>query len=181
MTVSLCPHDPAWVLAFDREARAIALALAPWPIRLHHIGSTSVAGCIAKPIIDLLGTVGDLDRFDAVSDAISGLGYEAMGALGIEGRRYFRKFDLDGARSHHLHVFTAGSPHVARHLAFRDYLRAHPKVVAAYGRLKTDLIASGAGAWEAYIDGKAGFVAATEADALRWSATREQARAPTED
>lgn len=113
------PHDPAWAVAFEREAEAVRQALAGTRIALHHIGSTAIAGILAKPIIDLLGVVEVLPQMDRHTDQKQALGYEVMGAFGIEGRRYFRKFDRGGNRTHHLHVFGTGSPHVERHLAFR--------------------------------------------------------------
>jgi GrpB-like predicted nucleotidyltransferase (UPF0157 family) len=79
--------------------------------------------------------VDDLEALDERSARMGDLGYEVMGPFGIEGRRYFRKFDATGRRTHHLHVFSQGSPHIERHLAFRDYLRSNPLKAAAYSDL----------------------------------------------
>ena len=106
-----------------------------------------------------------LDRSSAV---LEGLGYEVMGAYGIDGRRYFRKTDANGRRSHHLHVFETGSPHLERHLAFRDYLRAHPDIAAEYANVKAALVEKAVGS-EAYMDGKAPFITRIEAQALLWA------------
>jgi GrpB-like predicted nucleotidyltransferase (UPF0157 family) len=146
---------------------AIAKAIPDTLIALHHIGSTSVPGLAAKPIIDMLAEVPTLDALDAASAKLDALGYEAMGAFGIEGRRYFRKTDPAGRRTHHLHAFERGSPHLVRHLAFRDYLRAHPEKAAAYGALKLALLEDG-GSRETYQDAKAPFVAEIEREALAW-------------
>ena len=162
--VRLSPYDPQWPDAFEREAAAIRGACAPTPLIIHHIGSTSIPGLTAKPIIDMLGAAPAFDDKARLSDGLRALGYEAMGAFGIEGRLYFRKDDAAGERTHHLHLFRSGSPHVARHLAFRDYLRAHPERAAAYAALKADLVARGAH----YVDGKEAFVKALEAEALGW-------------
>lgn len=166
--VTLAVHDPAWQRAFASEASAIRAALDDLPIRLHHIGSTAIPDILAKPIIDLLGEVADPGQIDARQDALEGLGYEAMGAFGIAGRRYFRKFDAAGRRTHHLHVFAVGSPHIARHLAFRDYLRAHPRIAAAYSDLKSALVAQTDGQAGSYMDGKDPFIQRTEQDAIAW-------------
>jgi GrpB-like predicted nucleotidyltransferase (UPF0157 family) len=172
--VLIVEYDPAWVAGFAKEAAALHLALGAEAIRLHHIGSTSVPGLMAKPILDLLGEVADLAAVDQAQAQFEALGYEVMGELGIPGRRYFRKIDGAGQRSHHLHVFETGSEHVARHLAFRDYLRGHPAVAADYGALKRQLIAEGRGDWEAYIDGKDAFVQRVEAEAVAWARGRGQ-------
>jgi GrpB-like predicted nucleotidyltransferase (UPF0157 family) len=161
------PHDPAWAAAFTAEAARLRPAFGACLVALHHIGSTSVTGLVAKPIIDLMAEVTVLDAIDTA--AVLGLAYEAMGAYGIEGRRYFRKIDAAGRRTHHLHVFQTGSPHVTRHLAFRDYLRSHPEAVAAYAALKAHLLAGGQTRWEDYLDGNAAFVAEMEAKALKWT------------
>mgnify|MGYP000440740499 CR=1 FL=1 len=87
-----------------------------------------------------------------------------MGAFGIEGRRYFRKDDSGGNRTHLLHVFKAGSPHIERHLAFSDYLRSHPDKAAEYSALKAGIVSSGA----PYQKARDPFVQRIEAQALAW-------------
>ncbi len=162
------PHDPVWKEALAVEAAAIQAALGDVPIALHHIGSTAIAGILAKPIIDLLGTVPDLTPLDAKNAEFEALGYEVMGAFGIEGRRYFRKVNTAGTRTHHLHIFKENSHQISRHLAFRDYLVAHPDKARAYSDLKARLISADGATWAGYLDGKDPFIRATEQDALRW-------------
>ncbi|MEJ8474553.1 GrpB family protein [Roseibium algae] len=162
------PHDPLWKTAFEAEARAITSSLGDRYIALHHIGSTAIPGILAKPIIDLMGIVSDLDDLDLQSKSMESLGYEVMGPYGIDGRRYFRKITPAGQRTHQLHVFTSGSPHIERHLAFRDYLRAHPRVAADYSALKASLTNGHTPTWENYMDGKDPFIATTEKDAVEW-------------
>lgn len=168
MVNTVVPHDPEWAVLFAAEAQQIASAMGDTRIRLHHIGSTAIANILAKPIIDLLGVVEDIDNLDARSDRLQSLGYEAMGAFGITGRRYFRKANAHGQRTHHLHVFARGSHHIERHIAFRDYLRAHPAVAAEYSAIKSSLIQGTNPSWDAYLDGKDPFIKATEADAVLW-------------
>jgi GrpB-like predicted nucleotidyltransferase (UPF0157 family) len=162
------PHDPRWPQAFAREARAILGALGEGRITLDHIGSTAIPGILAKPIIDMLGEVAEPDLIDWQTPALEGLGYQAMGEFGIAGRRYFRKHDGNGQRSHHLHVFATGSPHIERHIAFRDYLRAHPDRATAYSRLKAAVTARDGLSMDDYMDAKAPFIAEVEALALDW-------------
>lgn len=162
------PHHPGWAADYRAEAGIIRAAISDTLIAVHHIGSTAIPDILAKPIIDMLGVVRSLDAADDATPALVAAGYEAMGAFGIEGRRYFRKHDGAGVRTHHLHVFASGSPHITRHLAFRDYLRAHPERAAAYSGLKRALAADPA----SYVERKGPFVQAVQAEALAWAAAR---------
>ena len=172
MRATVVPHDPTWQQAFAREIAAIRAACAGTTLAFHHIGSTAIPGILAKPIIDMLGTVETLEHVDQIVAALALLGYEDMGAFGIEGRRYFRKSDRFGYRSHHLHIFKEGSPHVERHIAFRDYLLAHPDIATQYSALKAKLTRGAAPTWDAYMNGKDPFVQKTEKDAIAWSRKR---------
>lgn len=142
--------------------------LAEVAIALHHIGSTAIPGIPAKPVIDMLGAVPELGQLDRRTVELRALGYVAMGAYGIEGRRYFLKKDAAGRHTHHLHVYPEGSVHIERHLAFRDYLRQHPERAADYAALKLGLTNGWARSREAYQDGKAPFIMQTERKALDW-------------
>jgi GrpB-like predicted nucleotidyltransferase (UPF0157 family) len=161
----LVPHDPAWPDAYAAEAVALSAQLGPLLIALYHVGSTSVVGLPAKPIIDILGIVADQGQLGA--DSLAALGYEGLGEFGIAGRRYFRRTNAAGVRTHHLHLFGPGAPEIARHLAFRDYLRAHPDRAQAYAERKMKL----AGAVD-YQRAKAPIVAQLLAEALAWQAGR---------
>jgi len=105
MSEFVVPHDPNWQTSFQTEARAISSAMGGLAIRLHHIGSTAIPDILAKPIIDMLGVVPDISLLDDKGDAFALLSYQVMGAFGIDGRRYFRKFAPSGRRMFHLHVF----------------------------------------------------------------------------
>ena len=139
-------------------------------LKVHHIGSTSVPGLIAKPIIDLLPVVTDLTDLDRKRESVEGLGYEWHGEFGMPGRRYCTLPDESGVRIAQLHFFKVGSPEIERHIAFRDYLRAHPPVAGAYEREKIrarDLHPSDS---HAYTDEKSAWIKETEAKALIWFA-----------
>src|ERR1700754_549093 len=137
--VEVVPHDPRWRDAFEAEARRVAEALGENVAAVHHIGSTSIPGIYAKPVVDMLVEVRDVAEVDGRSAAMESIGYEVMGEYGIPGRRYFRKDDRDGVRTHHIHAFEAGSAEVVRHLAFRDYMLAHPADAQRYSELKRRL------------------------------------------
>ncbi len=164
------PHRASWKGDFEQEAARIRSALSPALIALHHIGSTAIPGIHAKPIIDIMAEAVSLGVLDARQGEMERLGYEAMGEFGIQGRRYFRKDSGAGVRTHQLHAFAAGSPHLVRHLAFRDYLLGHPETAREYSALKLQLAKSCRGDVEAYIAGKDPFVKDVERKALDWIA-----------
>lgn len=170
--VRVVPYDPAWPGAFEVEAARISEALAGLAPRIHHIGSTAVPGLAAKPIVDLLLEVDDLGALEEHRRHLEGLGYEVMGEFGIPGRRFFRRVDGAGERTHHVHAFVPGDPGVVRHLAFRDYLRAHADAAREYGELKVKLARGHPNDIEAYMEGKDAFVKEYETKALAWRSGR---------
>lgn len=170
--VDVVPHDPRWRDSFEAEAKHIAAALGENVVAIHHIGSTSIPDIHAKPIVDVLVEVRDVAELDGRSAAMESLGYQVMGEYGIPGRRYFRKDDRDGVRTHHVHAFAAGSAEATRHLAFRDYLIAHPADARRYGELKRQLAKEHPQSMDAYMDGKDGFIKEMERRAARWRAAQ---------
>ncbi len=163
-------HDPSWKISYQIEATAIQRAFGKNIAYIHHIGSTSIPGIIAKPIIDILVEVIELSIVDTQEINMAKIGYEAKGAYGIEGRRYFRKHDKKGTRTHHLHVFARNNPHVLKHIAFRDYLIAHPKIAKEYSELKEKLAENS----QTYQGAKEPFITATLKDALVWKARSKE-------
>jgi GrpB-like predicted nucleotidyltransferase (UPF0157 family) len=167
LPVSLRDPDPRWPILAAEHAERLK-RLGPLVEQVHHIGSTSVPGLAAKPIIDLLPLVADLGALDRARGAVEALGYEWHGDYGIEGRRFCTFSDAAGGRVANVHFFAVDSPQVARHLAFRDYLRAHPEIARAYEREKRRARALHPGDSHAYTDEKADWVKAAERDALDW-------------
>ena len=172
MRVQVVEHDPAWKDAYQLEAARIAVLLGDLVVSLHHIGSTAIPDIFAKPIIDILLEVRDTRRLDRETSALEDLGYEAKGEFGIPGRRYFRKNDAEGLRTHQVHAFAQGSTSIERHLAFRDYMVAHPEAARAYSALKRRLADQHPHDIEAYIDGKDAYVKEQERKALFWWSSR---------
>ena len=165
--VKVVGYSARWESEYEAEARKIREILGDELINIFHIGSTSVKGLSAKPIIDIMPVVNDLERVDVAQDRFEAIGYEAMGEYGISGRRFYRKGGDD--RTHHMHLFQFDNlQEIERHLAFRDYLRANPDVCDEYGRLKTRLAEQFPADIEAYMDGKDEFVKAVERAALKW-------------
>jgi len=158
MKIFMVPHDPAWRHEFQQEAERITAALGTNVVTVHHIGSTAIPAIYAKPVIDFLLVVQDLTALDEKQPMMEALGYVALGEFGIPGRRYFRRDNASGDRTHQVHAFETGSPQIKRHLAFRDYMLAHPDAAQAYSDLKRKLAAKYLNDSEAYMDGKDEFI-----------------------
>ena len=138
MKVEVVDYRPEWAEMYAAEAEKIRAVLGENLIEIHHIGSTAVKGLKAKPIIDILAVVSDLVSLDGKNSEFEKAGYECMGEFGIRGRRYFRKGEE--IRTHQIHAFGALSANdIERHLAVRDYLRAHDRAAESYGKLKEKL------------------------------------------
>ena len=137
-TVTVREYDPQWVSDFEAIAGELRCILAEHTLAIHHVGSTSVPGMAAKPIIDLDVVIADYSVFPAVLEKLKSIGYFHEGDLGIPNREAFcydGKFHL---RKHHLYVCPADSPELRRHLIFRDFLRSHPEAAAEYSQIKRD-------------------------------------------
>ena len=130
--VRLSPHRAEWAERFTAERERIAAALGPAAERIEHVGSTSVPGLDAKPIVDILVAVAD-PADPGVASALEGAGYVLR--VDEERHRMFRT----PARDVHVHLWVAGSEDVTRHVAFRDRLRASEPDRRAYSELKHGL------------------------------------------
>lgn len=166
--VEVVPYDPQWPARFAAEAAAVQSALGAAVIRIEHVGSTSVPGLAAKPIIDMMPLVRDVRDVSKRIPALAAIGYIPRGEFGLPGRRYFVKGTAH-ARLVHCHLYAADHPEVERHLAFRDYLRAYPAARDAYAALKIELARQHPTDIVAYMDGKDGLIKQLEAAALGWS------------
>ncbi len=158
MKIDMVPHDPEWRQEFQQEAEQITAALGSAVVTVHHMGSTAIPTIYAKPVIDLLLVVQSVAALDEKQTAMEALGYEALGEFGIPERRYFRRNNALGDRTHQVHAFENGSPQITRHLAFRDYIIAHPETAQEYSDLKRELAAQYPNDIEAYMDGKDEFI-----------------------
>jgi GrpB-like predicted nucleotidyltransferase (UPF0157 family)/ADP-ribose pyrophosphatase YjhB (NUDIX family) len=154
--VRIVPYDPAWPGLYEREAERLRRALAGLPFRVDHVGSTSVPGLAAKPIVDVLGGRPAGSDARQYVEAIAALGWVHRGENGVPGRDYFRLGDP--VRTHHLHLFEEASPAWREHLAFRDALRDRPALAREYGRLKRAIAARHARDRAAYTGAKAPFI-----------------------
>ncbi len=173
--VEIFPYDPQWVARFRQEAGILRSILGEQIVAIHHIGSTSVPGLQAKPIIDVLLEVSDIEELDRHNQAMREQGYDPRGEFGLPRRRYFPR-RADGRHVTHVHSWQTGDMEIRRHLDFRDYLISHPQTREAYGRLKAELAKKFAGDRDQYVEGKHAFCQETERQAVAWGiAIRAQA------
>jgi len=166
--IRIVDYDPEWPARARQELRRIADALGSVAVRLEHVGSTAVPGLAAKPILDLQLSVAAIERRDAYVGPLERLGYLFVPAPQAPDHHFFAR-PPERPRSHHLHVCEVGSAHEHRHLAVRDYLRAHGDEAASYEALKRDAAARHPADRLAYIEAKDAFVTALEARALQWA------------
>jgi GrpB-like predicted nucleotidyltransferase (UPF0157 family) len=167
--IILVPYDPTWRRLFEEEAAHLAEVFGPEVISVHHAGSTAIQGIKAKPVIDFLVIVQDIDRIDQYDEKMIALGYDANGETGIPGRRFFSKI-AGGQRIYNVHVFGIGHPEIERMLDFRDYLRAHPEEAQAYSHLKEELASQYPKNIDRYTAGKSDFINEIVRKAKAWRA-----------
>ena len=150
--VHVVPYDGTWPRLFEVEAQRLRGALGTNLRVIEHIGSTSVPGLAAKPIVDLAASVESLDDLDI--GAVEALGYRYVPVFEEElpNRRYFTRGD------YHLHVYEQEHEEFMDYVRFRDYLRTHPEDAELYGQLKLRLASEHAEDREAYQGAKASFV-----------------------
>ncbi|WP_116947595.1 GrpB family protein [Jiangella endophytica] len=140
MTIEVRDYDPGWPAQADAAVRELRAALPGLFDDLEHIGSTSVPGLAAKPIIDLMASVSSLDAVTAREDALVALGYRRLDT-GMRGRLFYPRDGDSGRRTHHLHVVTADTWETRNERLLRDHLREHAEAAARYGALKRGLAA----------------------------------------
>jgi len=136
--VIVLPYDEQWKQDFHMIKDELSSTLGQLAMRIEHVGSTSVEGLSAKPIIDIDVVISDYAVFEEVVSALKAIGYQHEGDLGIAGREAFKYDGKDHLRKHHLYVCPENSPELKRHIAFRDYLRTHSDVVREYSRIKEE-------------------------------------------
>ena len=166
-TIIVTPYQSNWKDDFLSEQNILNETLKSTTPIIHHIGSTSVPGLAAKPIIDILVEVSSLTELDLLNENMRSIGYTPRGEYGIPGRRYFIKGPIQ--RTYHLHAFEKGSPHIERHIVFRNYLISNPKIAAEYAEVKKMASKNCNNDSQKYCDLKNSFVQQIEKQALAGS------------
>lgn len=164
--VVLESYQANWTAQFVNEVSALYPVFWTCWSSVYHIGSTSIPGIVAKPIIDILLVVHKIEKLDGFNETVQEMGYNPMGEYGIEGRRYyFKGFPVNTV---HIHAFQPDSPEVERHILFRDYMRTHAEERDAYGQLKEKLAIEYRFDPPKYCDEKTSFITHIDQQALQW-------------
>lgn len=158
-TVRLVPYDPAWRDLFLAEAARLRAALGDRLLAVDHVGSTSIPGMDAKPVLDMMGAVASLAEAERLAPLVEALGYELRPDPEIPERRFFVR-GRTTRRTHHFSLVEPTSAYWRDTLLFRDWLRAHPEAAEEYRALKHDLAVRYARDRQAYTSGKGAFVQA---------------------
>ncbi len=166
--VNIVDYDPAWPERFSMLAASYDSMLGAVPRRIEHIGSTSVPGLAAKPIIDIIIVISSMKMFPSIGAALATLGYEHNGDQDVPGREVFKlqreellARHLGGVvPAHHLYVCPEVGDNLNRMLLFRDYLKAHREAALEYGELKKRLAIRYRNDRPGYTDAKSDFIRA---------------------
>ena len=153
--IEVVEYQPNWVDEFQGYANQLRQSLDGSVIGIEHVGSTSVIGLAAKPIIDIDVVISSRVVLGRVLQRLATIGYKHVGNDGIPGRE---AFEWPGERRHHLYVCAVNAHNLYNHLIFRDYLREHHEVADTYGQLKKRLAQQHRQDAESYCEAKTGFI-----------------------
>lgn len=153
--VQISQYDASWPRLYAQEASRIRAAMGRLLLDIQHVGSTSIPGMQAKPIIDIAIAVSSFEESVVCVPDVEALGYTYRGEYGIPRRHYFVK---GNPRTHHLHIVENGSREWQTHLLFRNTLRADATLLRRYAELKQRLAREFSKDRQAYQDGKREFI-----------------------
>jgi GrpB-like predicted nucleotidyltransferase (UPF0157 family) len=171
VSIKIVEYHPRWPILYTEERARVVAQLGDMVESIEHIGSTSVPGLSAKPIIDILVTVARLGPADPYIERLGSLGYTFLPVLGNADRYAFGK---GSPHTHHIHIVEhSGEEHI-RPLAFRDYLRTHVEAAQQYDKLKRMLADRFQHDRQAYNQAKTDFIRSIETKARRFSAHSKQ-------
>jgi GrpB-like predicted nucleotidyltransferase (UPF0157 family) len=143
MPVVIVDYDPAWPARYDQQRDAILAVDSGWIVAIEHFGSTAVPGLAAKPVIDIVVAVRDVDEDGTgLADAVRSLGYVPFDA-GMPGRMMLTR-DEDGVRAQHLHIVPVDRWDLMKERLMRDWLLTHPVDRDRYAALKREIAGTGA-------------------------------------
>ncbi len=171
--IEVIDYRQEWQFHYEKEVRLLRNVFGPTQSRIHHIGSTSVPGMKAKPIIDILIEIKPGTIVEDFYEQMRELGYDCRGECldarvpGTPGRYYFSK-DKNGKRYCQVHVCHEGHFQIVELIALRDYLREHPDRAAKYGELKCRLASEFARNNVEYMRGKDKFIKQLILEAMEW-------------
>ena len=152
------PYDETWTQDFNDIKTELEQALGDLALSIEHVGSTSVPGLSAKPIIDIDVVIDNISILDEVISALGNIGYTHEGDQGIPGREAFKYEGKEHLRKHHLYVCAKDADELKRHISFRDFLRTHPEAVQDYSKVKEEGALLFPYDIDSYIEHKAPFI-----------------------
>jgi GrpB-like predicted nucleotidyltransferase (UPF0157 family) len=155
--VVVLPYDNNWKTEFDKIKSELLAAFGDFVLSIEHVGSTSVIGLYAKPIIDI-DIVVENDKFELVKNNLEVIGYSYEGDLGIAGREAFKYSEKLHLMEHHLYVCAKDAAELKRHIMFRDYLRTHDTDRDKYSEIKIEMAKNFPHDIDNYINGKQHFI-----------------------
>jgi GrpB-like predicted nucleotidyltransferase (UPF0157 family) len=156
LTSKITDYDARWPSMFLAEKNRIAHCFNPQLIEIYHIGSTAVPDLAAKPEIDMLVEISEMQDQVLQDNRLQALGYVRRTNLS-DGHHFYRR-DVDGVRTHKLHVCQMGHLEIGRLLHFRDLLRGDPILRQEYQNLKMELEATNRDGMSEYLARKAPFI-----------------------
>ena len=127
--------NPQWKYEYEKIVASLGKDIIYNSIKIEHVGSTSVEGLSAKPVIDL-DIVIEKDKFAIIKELLNKKGYEHEGDLGIEGREAFSYSGKEELMTHHLYVCPKDSKELFKHITFRNFLKNNPALAAEYSKVK---------------------------------------------
>ena len=151
--VKLLLYNPKWKESFEKEKRRLQKVLGDLVISIEHVGSTSVPGVSAKPIIDIAIVVKSIKSSDKFTKLLQGLGYQYKQDDNVPGRLFFTK-GSENKRTHYIHIIELGGKEWKNLILFRDYLLSHKQAVIAYNKLKNKLAEDYSSDRKSYTSGK---------------------------
>ena len=158
--IEVVDYDPAWPAKFENEAARLREGLGDLAVRIDHVGSTSVPGLAAKPIVDIQVSVPDVSDLDSYRAPLEALGYEYAYDPDFVEYPFFGWPKAAQPRTFNLHVCEAGTEWEQRHLRFRDLLRNDPEACREYAALKRELALKHGNDVEGYVNDKDAFIKA---------------------
>ena len=155
--VKLENHNPNWEKEYKKEEKLLKKLLKDEIIEIHHVGSTSIKGLMAKPIIDILIVIKSLNNIEKIDKILSLYNYHNRGNQGIEDRIFFAK-GSDDARTHYIHFTEPNSNTYYDLMYFKKYLEEHPNYLKEYCNLKKELAEKYSLDRKKYTEGKSDFI-----------------------
>lgn len=156
LTNTITSYDPEWSRQYEEEAERLVPIFIEVLTEIHHVGSTAIPNLSAKPEIDILVIVEDVNMADRWTIELTRLGYRRGGDLSA-GHLFYRH-DVDGVRTHKIHICQEGHTQIEKMLKFRDYLRSHSAVRDQYQALKLKLENENTRGIGEYLEGKEPFI-----------------------